>query len=709
MVRVGPPRSRTRPGRLGGAGRLTLDDGLHGHRCGYALRPAGRFGLSRGSTRGMNGGMHFPRSRRSASVPLFFLLLATVVPGARAAALAAPPPMTLDVDATEFPRRILHARLTVPASPGALTLYYPKWIPGEHGPTGPVTNLAGIQIKAGDKTIPWRRDDADMYAINCEVPAGAEAVDVSLDFLLPSGKSFTAGASSTARLGVLSWNHVLLYPKGRPVREITCRASLRLPEGWELGTALDAVSRQGNRTEFAPVSLETLVDSPVLCGVHLREVPIGPQPAGGAGKPEPAHSIVMACDSEEGLKLSPELKANFDRLVGESGALFGNRRYPSYKFLLTLSGHVPFFGLEHHASSDDRAPERILIDDDMRKGGHAALLPHEFVHAWNGKCRRPADMVTPTFQEPMRTRLLWVYEGLTEYLGLVLTARSGIWKEEQARAVWAEMAETACQQRGRSWRTLDDTAAAAQLLYDAPGDWYRWRRGVDFYPEGALVWLEADALIRRQTNNQKSLDDFVRRFVAAAPDAPLNTVKPYTLDDVIADLNAVSPYDWRGLFNRHVARPDPEPPLAGLAAAGWRVGLGPEPSEFHKEYEKSEKVIDESASIGLVLKEEDGTVQDVVPDKPAHRAGVGPGMKVIAVNGRRMSAEVLRDAIAATGEKGASGKVELLCENDDFFRTFAAEYRGGKQYPRLERDEKQPDLLTSILRPLQPPAAAGAK
>ena len=609
-------------------------------------------------------------------------------------------PMTLDVDATDFPRKVLHARLVLPAKPGALKLYYPKWIPGEHGPTGPINDLAGIQIKAGGKTVPWKRDDLDMYAIICDVPQGADSVEVTLDFLSSKGKSFSGGASATEKLGVLSWNHVLLYPVGRSIRETTCRASLRLPRDWKLGTALPIASRQGDRTEFAPLSLETLVDSPVLCGVHLREVPIGPTAAQG-GPTTPAHLIVMACDSAAGLEMSPELKANYDRLVTEAGALFGNRRYESYRFLLTLSERVDHFGLEHHASSDNRAPERVLIDDEIRKGGLAALLPHEFVHSWNGKYRRPADMITPTFQEPLRTRLLWVYEGLTEYLGFVLTTRSGIWKDEQMRDVWAMVAESARNQRGRTWRPLDDTAAAAQLLYESNDAWQKWRRGTDFYDEGALVWLEVDAIIRRDTKNQKSLDDFCRRFVAAEPGTPPGTVKSYTFDDVINDLNAVMPYDWRGLITRRVSQPDPEPPLAGIAAAGWRVGYADEPSDFQKQIEKSEDITIEAASIGVVLKE-DGTVQDVVPDKPAHRAGIGPGMKVIAVNGRKLSPEVLRDAIEATGDKDKPGRIELLCENDEFYRSFPLDYHDGSRYPRLERDESKPDLLSPILKPLAP-------
>ena len=609
-----------------------------------------------------------------------------------AAALAAPE-MTLELDASDVARKILHAKLVIPAEPGELTLLYPKWIPGEHGPTGPVTDLVGLQITAGGTAIPWRRDDLDMYAIRCKVPNGATQVEVKLDHLdAGSGENFSAGSSSTSKLAVINWNHVLLYPQGRPVRDITCRASIRLPQGWNFGSVLTVESRPENesRATFRPVSLETLVDSPVICGVHYREVPIGRKGVIAS------HVIYMAADSAEALKMSPELKANFDRLVSEAGELFGGRRYESYRFLLCLSEHVEHFGLEHHASSDDRAPERILLEDQIRKSGWGALLPHEFVHSWNGKYRRPADMITPTFQEPLRTRMLWVYEGLTQYLGMVLTARSGVWTPERTREVFAAVCEDATDSRGRTWRPLDDTAAAAQLLYNAPGGWESWRRGTDFYNEGALLWLDVDTMIRLRTRGQRSLDDFCRRFFYGSQNDPL--VKPYTFDDVVAALDAVAPYDWRTMLNARVAAVAPEPPLNGIANGGWKLGFGEEPSEYQKALEEEFKSVNEMASIGLVVKTEDGQIVDVVPDKPAAKAGVAPNVKLIAVNGRRFSAEVLRDAIAAT--KGGNGKIDLLVENADYFKTHTLEYAGGKRYPRLERDDSKQDLLTAILQPI---------
>ncbi len=560
------------------------------------------------------------------AVRVLLVLVAAGACSVEARAQAAP--MTLTLDASDAPRRILEGKLVIPAKPGPLTLYYPKWIPGEHGPTGPITDVAGLRITANGKGIPWRRDDVDMYAIHCKVPQGADAVEVSLNFLSPpGGTGFSSAASCTPHLAMLNWNQVLLYPGGRPVREIQCRASLRLPAGWKFGTALPVRKQEGQLVEFEPVSLETLVDSPVVCGAHFRDVPIGPK-----GGP---HSVALACDSAAGLEMSPAMKADLDRLIVEGEKLFGSRPYRSYKFLVALSDHVAHFGLEHHESSDNRMSERILLDDRMRKNWWAMLLPHEYVHSWNGKYRRPADMVTDTFQQAQRTRLLWVYEGLTQYLGVVLTARCGLWTPEQFRDYVAWAAEWAGNQRGRAWRPLDDTAAAAQLLFYARGDWASWRRGVDFYDEGLLLWLDIDTLIREKTQGKKSLDDFCRRFHGGESGPP--QVKTFTLEDVVADLNAVVAHDWKGLLQKRVASPAKEPPLDGITRGGWKLTYGEKQTDLHEANDGEAKLIDLAASVGLVLKE-DGTVADVVPGKSAHKAGVGPGMKLIAVNSRRYTA-----------------------------------------------------------------------
>jgi predicted metalloprotease with PDZ domain len=630
--------------------------------------------------------MSLSRCRRGVTVAA--LTLAAVL-AAPTPARAQPPVvnMSIEFDATEAPRKFLQARMHIPARPGPLTLYYPKWIPGEHGPTGPITDLAGIKISAAGKPVAWHRDEVDMYAIHCQVPAGAEGIDVALNFLLPAAQAgFSAGASATANLAALNWNQVLLYPKGPPARNIRCRPSVRVPAGWKVGSALTVVKSEGAVTEFAPVSLETLVDSPVLCGVHLREVPL----VAADGLP---HSVVLVCDSAAGLEMSPQLKENLDRLVVEAGKLFGARHYKQYKFLVTLSDRVAQFGLEHHECSDDRMPERILLHDQIKKGGWAALLPHEYVHSWNGKYRRPADMVTSDFQQPQRTKLLWVYEGLTQYLGVVLTARAGLWTEQQFRDNLAQIASWAQNQRGRTWRPLEDTTVAAQLLYNARGDWAAWRRSVDFYDEGVLLWLEVDTIIRNKTKGQKSLNDFCRRFHGGKSGPP--ELKPFTFDEMVADLDAVVAHDWKGLLEKRLTGTGERAPLEGIEKGGWKLGYAAKPSDLHTTRESDDRVIDLTAAIGLLLRD-DAQVADVVPGSVAHKAGVGPGMRVIAVNGRRFTATGLREALAATS--GGKQKVELLVENGDFYRTLPLDYRDGERYPMLERGAGM-DLLAAICAP----------
>jgi predicted metalloprotease with PDZ domain len=635
-------------------------------------------------------------SRRSFAGWLLLALAALAPPAPVGADEPVGPPLQLEVDATAAPRKRLHARLVIPAAPGRLTLLYPKWVPGEHGPTGPAADLAGVRITAGDRKVPWRRDDVDMYALHCEVPEGASAVEVVLDYLLPGAREgFSSAASSTGHLAMINWNQVLLYPRGGNIRATFCRASLKLPAGWKLGTALPIDRTAEQTTTFGRVSLETLIDSPVLCGEHLREVPLG----SGEGPP---HYLVLAGDSAASVKIPPELKAKYDRLVAEAGALFGTRHYRSYRFLVTLSDHVAHFGLEHHECSDDRVSERMLLDDGPRTL-NAELLPHEFVHSWNGKHRRPAEMITDDFQQPQRTRLLWVYEGLTQYLGVVLAARSGLYTPEQCRSRLALIAEWSHNQRGRSWRPLEDTATAAQLLYPARVEGSSWRRGVDFYDEGVLLWLEIDTLIRQKTDGARSLDDFCRRFHGGKGGAP--SVKGYALDDVVKELDAVVSHDWKDLLTKRLTATD-APPLAGLQRSGWKLTYGDAPSEIQKVQEAENKTVDLTAALGMLLKE-DGTVQDVIAGKSADRAGVAPGMKVVAVNARRWSAQGMRTALAAT--KTGEAKLQLLIENGDLFQTYALEYRGGEKYARLERDpESKKDVLAEIVKPLTNGKPVGA-
>jgi predicted metalloprotease with PDZ domain len=615
------------------------------------------------------------------------------------AATAAPPPIELSVDLREAPRRRLHATLSIPASPGAATLLYPKWIPGEHGPTGPVEDLAGLRITAGGAPVAWVRDSEDLFAFHVVVPAGATRLEVVLDAIepAPSTGGFSSGASETPRLALLSWNHVLLYPKGTDPRSQAVHATVTLPAGWDLGTALPVAKREGVTVSFEPASLETLVDSPVLAGRHLTRTALGP--TGG-----PPHTLVVAADSAEASVVPPEFKAQLDRLVAESGALFGARHYRSYTFLLSLSDFVASFGLEHHESSDDRVGERGLLDPVVRPltGG---LLSHEFVHSWNGKYRRPAGLATGDYHTPMRGDLLWVYEGLTQYLGQVLAARSGLFGEgaggfrEELALEAGEMTAHA----GRTWRSLGDTATAASILYGARNDGTAWRRSVDYYPEGALLWLEVDVLIRQQSRGTRSLDDFARAFLGGASGPP--SVRPYTLDDLLKALGDVSPRDWRAFFAERVERVRAAPPLAGLEAGGWTYEVTPEPGPLAKANAAATGTTNLAASIGIAFNKEN-VILDVVPGSPADRAGVPAGAKLLGINGRALSKERLEDALAASP---GGTPVELLLLDADVFLTARLDYRGGPRYPALKRDPSRPDLLGAIGAPRVPPPAAATK
>ena len=576
------------------------------------------------------------------------------------------------VDATDAPRKIFHAHETIAATPGPMRLAYAKWIPGEHGPTGPITDLVDVRVSAAGKPLVWRRDPRDMYVIAVDVPAGSSAIDVDASYLAPiKGGNFTAGPSSTSTLAVLSWNTILLYPLGASADDITVEGSIRLPEGWSMAGALP----QGRRA-----SLATYVDSPVIMGRYLRTISI---PSG----PAPQHRINIVADSRAATETPETFAADYARLVAEAGALFGAYHFSKYDWLLTLSDDVAHFGLEHHESSDNRMPEGTLDTPETRTS-LAGLLSHEYVHSWNGKYRRPAVMLSADYQQPMEGSLLWVYEGLTEYLGDVLATRAGLVSPEFYRESVASLVAGFDIQPGRAWRPLSDTAVAAQMLFGAAREWESLRRGVDFYDESVLLWLEADSIIRQKTNGRASLDDFVRRFHGGDTGKP--EIKPYTYDELLAALNAVAPYDWRAHFDARLNGLDPHAPVGGLAANGWRLELNDTPNESIKARETRDKTQNLAFSLGVTLTE-DGTVKDAVMGQPAAKAGIGPGMKVIAVNGRRYTKEVMERALRA------KEPVELLMQNNEEFRTHAVDYRGGLRYPHLVRIEGTKDGLAAVL------------
>ena len=598
-------------------------------------------------------------------------------------------PITISVDLTDAPRKIIHARLLFPVEPGPLTLVFPQWIPGEHGPTGPIDNFAGLLFSAGGRNVTWRRDSVNMYAFHLEVPAGATALEAKADFLATAAASgFSAGASTSPNLCLLSWNEVLLYPANARASQVIFEPSVQLPEGWKLGTALTAASTSGAVTQFQPVTLETLVDSPVLAGRYFKEVPL-------AEEVTPKHFLDMAGDGPEDLEVGSDELAAFSNLVRETGPLYASRHYNSYHFLLTLSDSVAHFGLEHHQSSDDRVEARMFLDDDTRML-EGSLLPHEFTHSWNGKYRRPAGLVTPDYQQPMKGDLLWVYEGLTEYLGDVLAARSGLWTTDQYKSMLAASAAFLDHRPGRTWRNLQDTATSAQILYSSGGGWDNWRRSVDYYPEGELIWLEADITIRKLSGGRKSLNDFCARFLGAGGNTPPR-VLPYTLENVVETLNAVQPFEWSRFFTERLQTNGPHAPLGGITGGGYRIEYTDQPNEFARAAESHEHGVNAWYSLGLRTTT-DNTIEDVLIGSPADQAGLGPSMKIVAINGRRASDELLHAAIRNT--RDISQPVEMIVENAGYFRILKLNYQGGEKYPHLVRENSQAALLDNVLVPM---------
>jgi len=597
-------------------------------------------------------------------------------------------PIHMSVDASEASRRLFHIQITMPVKPGPITLLYPQWIQGEHGPTGPVVDMVGLVITANGRRIPWMRDSVNMFAYHVTVPEGVTSLNIAFDQIAPpESGGFSSGASTTSELAVLSWNQFVLYPQGTPADQLRYQADLRVPAGWRYGTALPIAAEHGNEVQFQPAPLTTLIDSPVQIGQHYRTVELGREGS-------IVHYLHLAADSDRALEITPEELEHYKNLVTETGALFGSRHYRSYHFLYTLSDHVASFGLEHHESSDDRVRERTLIEDSGQRY-NADLLPHEFVHSWNGKFRRPAGLATPDYSEPMKGNLLWVYEGLTQYLGQILTARTGLLSPEDFRAQLDRVAAELDRSPGRAWRPLEDTAVAAQILYDARDDYANYRRGVDYYDEGTLIWLDVDVTIRQLSKGAKSLNDFCRSFEGGPGGAP--ALKTYTFEDVVAGLNAVQPYDWAEFFRTRIEQVAPHAPLGGIQNGGWKLVYKSFKPDMFRVTEDEKKHWDFSYSIGVTVKDEGG-IQDVIVGGPAQKAGIAPDDKIVAVNNRAFNGTILREAIQRTAT--SSEPIELLIKRDEYYSVHRVEYQGGEKYPSLERDESRPDLLSKILEPL---------
>jgi predicted metalloprotease with PDZ domain len=604
---------------------------------------------------------------------------------------AYPGTIELAVDATDIDRHIFRITETVPVVAGQpLTLMFPKWIPGDHGPTGPLPAFAGLMIKAGGQDVTWLRDLVDMSAFHVSVPAGATSVDLQFQFLSPPEEKEGRIVTTPNMLDV-QWNPEILYPAGYFTRDIPVHASLTLPAGWKYGTALETEATVSARVTFKPVTVNVLLDSPLYAGRYFERLDLDPH------GPAPVHLDVVA-DRPEDLVVKPEDLQAHRNLIQQAYKNFGSHHYNHYDFLLSLSDEMGGEGLEHHRSSENGV-DRNYFTDLEKSAPDRDLLPHEYTHSWNGKFRRPADLWSPDFNVlPERDTLLWVYEGQTQYWGQVLAARSGILKAEQVRDLIAlEAAEMQAATPGRVWRNLQDTTNDPILNSRRPLAWRSYSREEDYYVEGLLIWLDADTLIREKSNGARSLSDFAKLFFGV--DDGSWVTHPYTFDDVVTALNTVQPNDWAGFLRTRLDGHGPGAPLDGLARGGWKLVYTDEPSAMQKGEEAVRKGSDFTYSLGLTLGEE-GAVAGVLWGGPAFNAGIAKGVKLIAVNGLAFDdAEDLSRAIKAA--KGGHAPIELLLRDGSHFRDVKIDYHGGLRYPHLERIANTADRLGDILAPMK--------
>jgi predicted metalloprotease with PDZ domain len=628
-----------------------------------------------------------------------FLPLALLVLGSPSLLQAQKTPIQITADLSDATRKLYHAEIDIPVQSGPVSLTTPKWIPGNHRPTGPVDEITGVVFTANGKVLPWRRDDEDLYEFHVTVPAGVTTLHAHLDCIVT--------ARISQKLAVLEWEKLLLYPAKTPVKEIAIQPSVKVPTGWGIGTALtptdgyDPQNPKGGTTHFAATTVEQLEDSPVIAGEYFHEFALAPEVT-------PKHYIDVVSDSPEDSKLRPALLAELNNLVRETGAAYNSRHYNVYHFLLTLSDVAGGEGLEHGQSSDNGVGEKGF-SDDAHQLGEADLLSHEFTHSWNGKYRRPFNLYQDDFAKMQEGSLLWVYEGMTQYLGNVLAARSGLKSQEQYRDLLAASAANLDYKPGREWRSTEDTAIAASILRGGNPAWANWKRGQDYYQEGELFWLDADTTIRKLTDNKKSLTDFLHIFLAKGGNTgPL--IVPYNRDELIADLNQVVKNDWGTFIRDRVDAITPHADLAGIEQGGYKLVFTDKPTKSSRTMAaaggRRGGGIDVWYSAGIRLMG-DGTVADVRWNGPADKAKLFPGQKIVAVNGNVFSGDALRNAIKDA--KGKSEPIHLIVQGDTFVTTADLDYHDGERFPSLVRVDGTPDYLDDITKPLTTPEKTPAE
>ena len=606
----------------------------------------------------------------------------TRVPAARDVPF--PGTVQLIVDATDVTRGIFRVRERVPVTAaGDLVLLYPKWVPGGHSPRGDIKNVTGIRFSANGQALKWMRDPLDAFAFHVDAPHGVSAVDVEFQYVSATAEN-QGRTVMTPEMSSIQWLSLSMYPAGYYVRQIPVQASVVVPAGWKVATALRPSAQAAGRFDYPVTSYEILVDSPLIAGANYRRIELSPDVA-----------LDVIGDTPAELAATPEQIAAHKRLVDQALKTFGAQHYDHYDFLLTISNNLGGNGLEHHRSSEDGVKRGYFTDweDKLRDRN---LLPHEYSHSWDGKYRRPADLWTPDYNSvPMEGSLLWVYEGQTQFWGYVLGARSGMLsKQDTLDAIAATAATYSTGTPGRAWRPLVDTTNDPTIASRAPQPWRSWQRSEDYYSEGQLIWIDVDRIIRQQSGGKRSIDDFAKAFYGMR-DRDYGELT-YTFGDVVATLNKVQPYDWRGYLQRRVYDVAASPPLEGISQGGYKLVYASEPTKWIKSSEKAGKNSDLTYSGGLVVGN-DGKVSSVLWDSAAFNVGITIGTQITAVNGRDFDPDALKDAIKAAAGNGPAP--ELLIHDGDVYRTVKLDWHGGLRYPRMEKVGTAPGTLDALLAP----------
>jgi len=596
-----------------------------------------------------------------------------------------PGTLKLSVDATDLDRRIFRVRETVPvAGPGPMTLLFPMWLPGNHSASGQLDKLAGLTITANGKRLEWVRDPVAVAAFHVDVPAGVKTLELEFQHLSPTTGDQGRIVVTQEMLNV-QWNSMILYPAGYFSRQIPVEAQVRLPTGWNYGTALEAASTAGDTVTFKPVGLDTLVDSPMFAGRYFRKIDLDP---GGRSRV----TLNLMADEAYQLEMTPAQLQAHRNLVAQADRLYGARHYDHYDMLLALTDRMGGIGLEHQRSSENGSNPRYFADWDKLPTARD-LLPHEYTHSWDGKYRRPADLWTANFNVPMRGSLLWVYEGQTQYWGYILAARSGLLTKQEALDAIASTAALYDNRVGRVWRQMSDTTNDPVIAQRRPQGWTSWQRSEDYYSEGQLIWLDADTLIREKTGGAKSLDTFAKAFFGVN-DGDWSQLT-YKFDDVVSTLNRVVPYDWATFLKTRLDGHGPGAPLDGLTRGGYKLVYTETPTSYFTSAETRRKSADLTYSLGLSVNK-DGDLTGVFWEGPAFDAGLTIGQKIVAVNGWAFDQDRLKTAITSAK---STGVITLIVKAGEHFKTVQLNYKGGLRYPSLERIADRPDRLGDILEP----------